>query len=228
MSTETIDEHFRRCVAALEDAPGSAVVLPADERDRVLALFRAQTLARHTDFVLRELQRSGEGYYTIGSAGHESNAAVALALRPSDPALLHYRSAGFYVARAGQVAGTSPVDDVLSGAMASTYDAISGGRHKVFGSTPLNVVPQTSTIASHLPRAVGLASALGWLGNTAAGTTYPGDAVVVCSFGDASVNHSTATGALNALSYCVHRGLEMPILLVCEDNGLGISTPTPA
>jgi 2-oxoisovalerate dehydrogenase E1 component len=227
VSREAIDEHFVTEVAGWESRPRTGEQLSSEEQERLVALFEAQVLARHTDFALRELQRTGEGYYTIGSAGHESDAAVALALRPTDPALLHYRSAGFYVARAGQVPGTSPVVDVLAGALASTADGISGGRHKVFGSRPLNVVPQTSTIASHLPRAVGLASALGWLGNGAARTTFPRDAVVVCSFGDASINHSTATGALNALSYCVHRGLEMPILLVCEDNGLGISTPSP-
>ena len=48
----------------------------------------------------------GAGYYTIGSAGHEGNAAVAAALRPTDPALLHYRSGGFYLARARQVPGS--------------------------------------------------------------------------------------------------------------------------
>src|SRR5262249_40968562 len=57
--------------------------------------------------------------------------------------------------------------------------------------------------------------------------SFPADAVVVCSFGDASLNHSTATGALNAVSYCQYRGLQLPILLVCEDNGIGISTRTP-
>ena len=50
----------------------------------------------------------------------------------------------------------------------------------------------------------------------------------MCSFGDASANHSTAQGAINAACYVSHTGLPMPLLLVCEDNGLGISVPTPA
>ena len=41
--------------------------------------------------------------------------------------------------------------------MASSEDPISGGRHKVIGSKKLNIPPQTSTIASHLPKAVGTA-----------------------------------------------------------------------
>ena len=64
------------------------------------ALFEAQVQSRHLDLAQRWLQAQGQGFYTIGSAGHESNAAVAMALRPSDPALLHYRSGAFYCARA--------------------------------------------------------------------------------------------------------------------------------
>ena len=37
---------------------------------------------------------------------------------------------------------------------------ISGGRHKVFGSVRWGIPPQTSTIASHLPKAVGMAVAI--------------------------------------------------------------------
>jgi 2-oxoisovalerate dehydrogenase E1 component len=51
--------------------------------------------------------------------------------------------------------------------------------------------------------------------------------VVVCSFGDASANHSTAQGAINAACYTAHSGLPVPLLFVCEDNGRGISVPTP-
>jgi 2-oxoisovalerate dehydrogenase E1 component len=50
--------------------------------------------------------------------------------------------------------------------------------------------------------------------------------VVVCSFGDASVNHSTAAGAINTALNASYRGLPTPILFVCEDNGWGISVPT--
>ncbi len=56
---------------------------------------------------------------------------------------------------------------------------------------------------------------------------WPTDAIVVASLGDASANHSTAVGALNTAAYCVFQGLPVPLLLVCEDNGLGISVRTP-
>ena len=51
--------------------------------------------------------------------------------------------------------------------------------------------------------------------------------MVVCSFGDASANHSTAAGAINTALATAFRGLPVPILFVCEDNGFGISVPTP-
>ena len=184
-------------------------------------------MSRHLDFAARQLQAQGEGFYTIGSAGHESNALVALALRPTDPALLHYRSGGFYCARAGQVPGSTPIKDVLQGLMALADEPIAGGRHKVFGHPELAIIPQTSTIASHLPRAVGLAIMIGRARRLGIEPEWPADAVVVCSFGDASANHSTAAGAINTALNAAFRGLGVPVLFVCEDNGLGISVPTP-
>ncbi len=173
------------------------------------------------------LRARSRGFYTIGSAGHESNALVAAALRPTDPALLHYRSGGFYLARAAQVPGHDGVGDVLLGLLASADEPIAGGRHKVFGHAALAVIPQTSTIASHLPRAMGVAFAIGRARRLGVATRWPNDALAVASFGDASLNHSTAQGAINAAAYTAHQGLAMPLLLVCEDNGLGISVPTP-
>ena len=204
-------------------APGSA--LTAKELDDV---FEAQLDSRHLDHTARWLRAQGVGYYTIGSAGHEANALVANALRPSDPALLHYRSGGFYLARARQVPGHDGVRDVLLGLLASSDEPIAGGRHKVFGHADLSIIPQTSTIASHLPRAMGVGFALGRAARLGAELRWPSDAIVVTSFGDASLNHSTAQGALNAAAYTAHQGLGMPVLFVCEDNGWGISVPTPA
>ena len=68
--------------------------------EEALTVFDAQATSRHLDLAARRMQQAGRGYYTIGSSGHEANAAVAAALRPTDPALLHYRSGGFYVRRA--------------------------------------------------------------------------------------------------------------------------------
>jgi 2-oxoisovalerate dehydrogenase E1 component len=190
-------------------------------------LYTAQVQSRVLDHTARWLRGSGRGFYTIGSAGHESNAAVAAALRVTDPALLHYRSGGFYCARALQRPGHDGVRDVLAGLLAMADEPISGGRHKVFGHHDLAIIPQTSTIASHLPRALGVAFAIGRARRLGLESAWPADALAVCSFGDASANHSTAQGAINAACYTSHSGIPVPLLFVCEDNGWGISVPTP-
>src|SRR6186997_440750 len=192
-----------------------------------LALFDVQLGSRHLDLAARWLRSKGKGYYTIGSSGHEGNAAVAAALRPTDPALLHYRSGGFFLARAAQVGGREPLRDVLLGLVAATEEPMAGGRHKVFGRHDLNIIPQTSTIASHLPRAVGVAFSVARTRKLGVACPWPDDAVAVCSFGDASVNHSTAVGAINAALHSAYQGVPMPLLFVCEDNGIGISVKTP-
>lgn len=227
-----LDAWFRAEVAATK--PGSArpqqePLIPGDPLTgtQALELFDAQATARHLDLAARRLTREGHGYYSIGSSGHEGNAAVAAALRVTDPALLHYRSAAFFVYRTRQVPGIDPIRDVLLGVAAAVADPISGGRHKVFGSKPAHVIPQTSTIASHLPRAVGLAFGIERAAHLRVPCEWPEDAIVVCSFGDASANHSTATGAINTAIHTAFQGVPMPVLFVCEDNGIGISVPTP-
>ena len=59
------------------------------------------------------MQKQGQSFYTIGSAGHEGNAACALAFRPNDMAFLHYRSAAFVIQRSKQVPGQTPLYDML-------------------------------------------------------------------------------------------------------------------
>ncbi|SCL22836.1 thiamine pyrophosphate-dependent enzyme [Micromonospora inyonensis] len=266
---QDLDDRFRESLAALA---GAAQRRDPDQpvRDgatltgtRALELFDAQVTSRQLDLAARWLRSFGEGYHTIGSAGHEGNAAVAAALRPTDPALLHHRSGAFYCVRAAaQVLPTGQTDadaaaaddgggdgatrdpyagavrDVLRGVVASAEDPITGGRHKVFGRADLAIVPTSSTIASHLPRAVGMGLALERLrrldgiGRRAGGVgvgrpAWPSDALVVCSFGDASINHASATAALNTAGWCDHTGLRVPVLFVCEDNGLGLSVRSP-
>ncbi len=234
------EELDRRFLSAVRDLPagrdlsGDGTAAATDRTgghrltgEQAVALFDAQAGSRHLDLAARYLRAEGHGFYTIGSAGHEADAAVGAALRPSDPALLHYRSGAFYLARAAQVPGSEPLRDVLLGLVGASDEPIAGGRHKVFGHHDLAVIPQTSTIASHLPRAVGIAFSIGRTAKLGVPSQWPADAITVASFGDASASHSTATGAINAACRTAYQGLPMPLLLVCEDNGLGISVRTP-
>ena len=78
--------------------------------------------SRLLDIQARRMREKGQGFYTIGSAGHESNALVAAALRTTDPALLHYRSGGFFLMRA-LLAGRS-IEDVLRAVLLGTVAAV--------------------------------------------------------------------------------------------------------
>lgn len=211
--------------AALPDGPPPSGPLRSED---ALTIYRAACLSRALDLEGRAMQKAGQGFYTIGSSGHEGLAAIALALRPTDMAFLHYRDAAFQIARATQIPGQDMAWDILLSFAASSEDPISGGRHKVLGSRALAIPPQTSTIASHLPKAVGAAYSIGTARrHRPEHQTLPEDSIVYCSFGDASANHSTAQGAFNAAQWAAFQSVPMPLLFVCEDNGIGISTQTP-
>ena len=231
---EICDVNFQEFVrgwngsAAAAPGPGEAVLEgSALDAQGFRELFESQLISRHLDLMARVLRVQNKVFYTIGSSGHEGNAMVARATRHTDPAFLHYRSGGFMAERFRKLPGMDPVMDSALSFAASKDDPASGGRHKVWGSRPLWVLPQTSTIASHLPKAFGTAVAIEQGRRIGHGLPVPDDSIVVCSFGDASSNHATAQTAFNAAAWTAYQKLPAPVLFVCEDNGIGISVKTP-
>lgn len=200
-----------------------------------LSLFDSIMTTRHIDLQARLLKQKNLGFYTIGSAGHEHNIALAYASTINDVAVLHYRSSAFMLERANKLSADKKdqqIVDQIRSLIASRYDPISQGRHKVFGSVELKVPPQTSTIASHLPKALGLALSINHSrllskldGKNA--NHLNKDSIVICSFGDASSNHSTAQGTFNAARKISYEQVPLPLVFVCEDNNIGISVKTP-
>lgn len=191
-------------------------------------LFETQIMSRQMDLRARILKNQNECFYTIGSAGHEANAVWGKVFRLTDMGFVHYRSCAFMIQRAKQIPGSTPLYDTMLSFVASSEDPIAGGRHKVFGSYPLMIPPQTSTIASHLPKAMGAALSITRARDLKLeSAVMPADAVVFCTFGDASINHSTAVGAVNSALWVAHQNVGMPLVFICEDNGIGISVPTP-
>ena len=193
----------------------------------VVDLFESQLMSRHLDLQSRELAKNKQSFYTIGSSGHEGNATVGKAFRFNDMAFLHYRSAALMIQRSKQLPGQTPLYDMLLSFVASSDDPMSGGRHKVLGSKTLFIPPQTSTIASHLPKAVGAAYSIPLAKQFNIDTPLADDGVILCNFGDASANHSTAQGAINTAAWVSYQHIPLPLVFLCEDNGIGISTSTP-
>ncbi|MGA9341187.1 MAG: thiamine pyrophosphate-dependent enzyme [Rhodanobacteraceae bacterium] len=236
---EVVDQNFTEFVrnwtgsARVAPHPDEAVLPHSDCSVRdFLELFESQLISRHLDLMARALRVQNKVFYTIGSSGHEGNAMIARLARYTDPAFLHYRSGAFMAERFRKLpdADGNPMDPVMDAALsfaASSEDSISGGRHKVWGSKPLWVLPQTSTIASHLPKAFGTAVAIEQAPRIGHELPIPSDSIVICSFGDASANHATAQTAFNAAQWTTYQRLPAPVLFVCEDNGIGISVKTP-
>ena len=227
---ENFAEHVRLWHSQVQTAPPDGeAVLPGSALDArgFRELLESQLISRHLDLMARVLRLQNKVFYTIGSSGHEGNAMVARLTRHTDPAFLHYRSGGFMAERFRKLPGMDPVVDSALSFAASQDDPASGGRHKVWGSKPLWVLPQTSTIASHLPKAVGTAVAIEQARRIAHRLPIPGDSIVICSFGDASTNHAAAQTAFNTAAWTAYQNLPAPVLFVCEDNGIGISVKTP-
>ena len=230
---EVCDQNFIEFVRTWQGTPQAPVSLDAAILPGSLCrvsdfvdLFESQLISRHLDLMARVLRVQNKVFYTIGSSGHEGNAMVARLTRHTDPAFLHYRSGAFMAERFRKL-GMDPALDAALSFAASKDDPASGGRHKVWGSKPLWVLPQTSTIASHLPKAFGTAVAIEQARRIGHTLPIPADSIAICSFGDASSNHATAQTAFNAAAWTAYQKLPAPVLFVCEDNGIGISVKTP-
>jgi 2-oxoisovalerate dehydrogenase E1 component len=225
-------------------APAGTGEVTEAVRADLLELFEAQITSRWLDVAGRRLRAAGAGRLAIASAGHEGNAAVAMSTRSNDPALLHHRSGAFYLARTALAGLEDGILDLALGLVASSDTPAGGGRHAGVAHPDVAILPPSPTVAGHLPRSVGLAWTLGRqrhgrpghgrsghgrLGDGRLGDRlrWPDDAVAVVSFGDGAANHSTTTGAVNALCWASRQGVPMPLLLVCEDNGLANSMTTP-
>ena len=222
-----IDEAFGRRVTAHDfPAPRSNVAAFSVPAHKLVDIFDSQIMSRHLDLWAR--RSKGKTFYSIGSSGHEGTAAMAAATRTTDMAFLHYRDGAFLLQRKKQAGGLTPLFDMALSFAASADDPISGGRHKVLGCAQTFVPPQTSTIASHLPKAVGVAHSIGMAQRLKLeDAVLPHDAIILASFGDASANHSTSQGAFNSACWAAYQHLPMPIVFLCEDNGIGISVRTP-
>ncbi len=227
---EVVDSNFLFFVSN-ERFPGSKTPIQYHDSkvnpNDLLSIFETQVLSRHMDLKARLLKDSGKCFYTIGSSGHEGNAVFGKVFSKDDIAFLHYRSTPFFIQRSLKLPGSTPIYDTALSFVASSEDPISGGRHKVIGSKMLNIPPQTSTIASHLPKAVGTAVSIDRAKDLSIKERSLKDgSIVICSFGDASTNHASAISAFNTASLIRHNGGHVPIVFICEDNGMGISVPT--
>ena len=144
------------------------------------------------------------------SIGQEAVAVGAChSLAPYDPLFCSYRSHAFYLAKGGD----------LGAMFAELYGKVTGCARGKAGSMHLaapdvGLMGASAVVASTIPHAVGAALAARRLGKAQ---------VVVAVFGDGATEQGVYHESLNFAA--LHR---LPVIFLCEDNGLAVHSPLAA
>ena len=177
--------------------------------ERCLLMYRQMVLARAIDRRMWVLNRQGKAPFVISGQGHEAaQVAAAASIRPGvDWVAPYYRDLAFCISL-----GMTPTDFMLS-VYARAADPNSGGRQMPshFGSHRLRIVTQSSTVATQVVHAAGIAYAAKVRGL---------DEVAVTCLGEGSTSEGDWHEALNFAG--VHR---LPFICMVQDNDYAISVP---
>jgi 2-oxoisovalerate dehydrogenase E1 component alpha subunit len=185
--------------------------LPAD---RCLEIYRIMVRTRVMEERMIKMSKSGEGYFWIGGPGEEAfNAVLGLQVKKGcgpayDYLHFHYRNSAAMVAM-----GMPLIDGIRQMGMTAT-DPHSLGRNFPghYSCRAWNVVPVSSVIEIQFTMAPGTALVQ---------KRHGGDGITIVFGGDAG----TAEGDFaSCLVWSTRPGNELPILIVVENNGWGIST----
>lgn len=206
-----------------QDGGKGAVMLAAPEiwsgtetlaADKCLLLFRLMVRTRHMEERMIKMSKSGEGYFWIGGPGEEAfNVCLGLLVKKGqgpkyDFLHLHYRNSGCLVAM-----GMPLIDGLRQMAMTAT-DPHSMGRNFPghFACREWNIAPVTSVIEVQHVMAPGTALVQKRLG---------ADSITIVCGGEAG----TAEGDFaSCMVWSTRPGQELPVLIIVENNGWGIST----
>jgi 2-oxoisovalerate dehydrogenase E1 component len=174
-----------------------------------LPLLRLMALAREGDRREGILMRQGKGWFQVSGTGHETLAALVMALRPDDYLFPYYRDRAPALAK-----GLTNYDLAL--AYFARRESSSGGRQMPghYSDRARNIFSVATPTASQCLPATGAA----WAGRLA-GT----DQVVMTTVGDAATRQGEF---YEAVAFAIQE--KLPVLFVIEDNRFGISTPTDA
>lgn len=199
-------------------------------------VYRLMYMSRRLDDREILLKNQQKIFFQISAAGHEALlVAAAKALRPGYDWFYPY-----YRDRTLCLALGVTAEDMLLQSVGAAADPASGGRQMPshWGSQRLNIVTQSSSVATQMLQAVGCADASCYLAKhpgiaerpLAQGgsvdyrafhnVTFHGDEVVYASIGDGATSQGEFWEAVSTAS-----GEKLPMLFVVEDNGYAISTP---
>jgi len=186
-------------------AEASSTVQPLDH----IALYRTMVMARATNDLLKTRKTQGKFPFYIGCAGHESMAAVVTALDENDWLSLYYRDLAAWLQRTGDIYGP------LREAYSRTTGPMGAGRNMPshYSSKRHRILPSFSEVGALAPFAGGVAFSL---------QRHKSKEIIAFTVGDGGV----ATNDFNVLFRQVSV-YQLPILMIVEDNGWAITTPSP-
>src|SRR5687768_6164647 len=163
--------------------------------------------SRHGDLREESLNRQGKGHFHVSGQGHEAMAAIGMLMQPDDYACPYYRDRAFVLGR-GVTTRQLGLDY-----MAKRESSSHGRQMPSHYSYPeFHIWSVPTPTASQLLPACGMAWGMKLDGKKS---------LTVATVGDAATRQGDF---YEAVAFAKER--KLPLLLVVEDNGYGISSPT--
>jgi 2-oxoisovalerate dehydrogenase E1 component len=198
---------------------------------QLVEFYRLMYASRRIDDREIMLKRQQKIFFQISAAGHEAlQVAAAKAMRPGyDWFVPYYRDRALCLAL-----GVTP-EEMLLQAVGAEADPASGGRQMPnhWGSPKLNIVSTSSSTATQVLHAVGIAEAGRYFtrfpeaAERSSGdyrafhdVSFHGDEVVLTCIGEGATSQGEFWEALNTAS-----NRKLPVIFCVEDNGYAISVP---